>query len=90
MGELGEDASSLHREVGSYASETGVDVVCAIGPVSKALADGASAGCETHWFESKEEFLKASKEIIKEGDNCLVKASHGMEFPEIVSALEDF
>lgn len=90
MGELGEDAASLHREVGNYAAETGVDVVCAIGPVSKALAEGASAGCETHWFESKEEFLKASKEIIKEGDNCLVKASHGMEFPEIVSALENF
>ncbi len=90
MGELGEDAASLHKEVGNYAAETGVDVVCAIGPVSKALAGGASAGCETHWFESKEDFLKASKEIIKEGDNCLVKASHGMEFPEIVSALENF
>ncbi len=90
MGELGEDAASLHREVGSYAAQTGVDVVCAIGPVSKAIAEGASASCQTHWFETKEDFLKASKDIIKEGDNCLVKASHGMEFPEIVSALENF
>lgn len=90
MGELGEDAASLHKEVGSYAAQTGVDVVCAIGPVSKAIAEGASKGCQTHWFETKEDFLKASKDIIKEGDNCLVKASHGMEFPEIVSALENF
>ncbi len=90
MGELGEDASSLHKEVGVYAAETGIDVVCAIGPVSKTLAEGASSSCEVHWFETKEEFLQTCKEIIKEGDNCLVKASHGMEFPEIVSALEKF
>ena len=28
------------------------------------------------------------KNIMKEGDNVLVKASHGMHFPELVEALE--
>ena len=27
------------------------------------------------------------KDILKDGDNVLIKASHGMEFPEIVEAL---
>ena len=90
MGELGEEASELHREVGEYAAQKGIDVVCAIGSVSKALADGAKAeGCtEVHWFETKKEFLDTYKDIILPGDNVLVKASHGMAFPEIVDALQ--
>lgn len=28
-------------------------------------------------------------DIIKDGDNVLVKASHGMNFPQIVHALEE-
>ena len=90
MGELGEEASELHREVGEYAAEKGIDVVCAIGPVSKALAEGAKMGSvtEVHWFETKKEFLDTYKEIILPGDNVLVKASHGMAFPEIVDALQ--
>lgn len=90
MGELGEEASELHREVGEYAAKKGIDVVCAIGSVSKALADGAKAeGCtEVHWFETKKEFLDTCKDIILPGDNVLVKASHGMAFPEIVDVLQ--
>ena len=90
MGELGDDASALHKEVGEYAAKKGIDVVCAIGPVSKALAEGADSGASTevHWFETKQEFLDTYKDIIRPGDNVLVKASHGMAFPEIVDALQ--
>ena len=90
MGELGDDASALHKGVGEYAAKKGIDVVCAIGPVSKALAKGADSGVSTevHWFETKKEFLDTYKDIIRPGDNVLVKASHGMAFPEIVDALQ--
>ena len=33
-------------------------------------------------------FLAQMKDLLKEGDNVLVKASHGMHFPEIVDALQ--
>lgn len=91
MGELGENEKELHFETGAYAREKGIDVVCAIGPLAKGIAEGAkSAATQCHWFETKAEFLDAMGEIIKDGDNVLVKASHGMHFPELVDALAEF
>ena len=88
MGELGPDYAALHRSVGEYAAEIGIDLVCAIGPMSKEIAEGAASdGTKTLWFETKADFLAQTKDILKEGDNVLIKASHGMEFPEIVEAL---
>lgn len=91
MGELGEDTVSLHYDTGAYAGEKGVDLVCGIGELAKELVRGASAHGvpETYWFETKADFLEHMHEILKEGDNVLVKASHGMWFPEIVDALKE-
>ncbi len=86
MGELGDNTRELHREVGAYAAKKEIDLVCGIGPLSKELADGA----EGIWFETKAEFLAAMGRIIEDGDNVLVKASHGMEFTELVEALRAF
>ena len=93
MGELGDKTRELHREVGTYAAEKEIDLVCGIGPISKELVDGAvkGNGCtEGLWFETKAEFLAAMRKVIKDGDNVLVKASHGMQFTEIVDALQTF
>ena len=88
MGELGQDYAALHRSVGEYAAEIGIDLVCAIGPMSKEIAEGAASdGTKALWFETKADFLAQTKDILKDGDNVLIKASHGMEFPEIVEAL---
>ena len=88
MGELGPDYAALHRSVGEYAAEIGIDLVCAIGPMSKEIAEGAASdGTKALWFETKADFLAQTKDILKDGDNGLIKASHGMEFPEIVEAL---
>ena len=92
MGELGSDECALHREVGTYCAEKGIDVVCGIGDLAKHLVEGASTDStvETHWFESKADFLAEMKDIIQPGDNVLVKASHGMWFPELVESLQSF
>ena len=89
MGELGENSGEMHYETGKYAADNNIDVVCTIGNISKELADGAriNASCEVHWFEKTEDFLAVSGEIIKNGDNVLVKASHAMHFEKIVDAL---
>lgn len=88
MGELGDNQAELHRTVGSYAAELGIDVVCAIGELAAEIAEGAkSPDMEVLYFPSKTEFLAQAVDILREGDNVLIKASHGMEFPEIVEAL---
>ena len=92
MGELGEDTCELHREVGEYAAKQGIDLVCGIGPLSRNLTDGAqTTGTDTQsaWFETKADFLAAARELIREGDNVLVKASHGMQCSEIGAALRE-
>ncbi len=43
---------------------------------------------EVLWFETKADFLAAAGEFLKDGDNVLVKASHGMHLEEIVEALQ--
>lgn len=89
MGELGETGKELHFGTGAYAAEHGVDLVCGIGELAKEIVAGASeSGAEALWFATKAEFLDQMKAIIKEGDNVLVKASHGMNFPEIVDQLK--
>ncbi len=90
MGELGENEKQLHYNIGLYAAEHQIDVVCGIGPLSKSLTEGASTGENTraYWYENKKAFLDDWPNVIKHGDNVLVKASHAMKFEEIVEALK--
>ena len=89
MGELGENAGQMHCEVGRYAAEKNIDLVCGIGILGKEIVSGAASGENTEalWFETKADFLRTVKDIIKTGDNVLVKASHGMHLEEIVETL---
>ena len=43
---------------------------------------------EIHYFKTKAEFLENADKLLKKNDTVLVKASHGMHFPELVEALE--
>ena len=92
MGELGNDQAKMHYDTGAYASEREIDLVCGIGELAKELVRGASSGSHTQalWFETKADFLSQMHNLLKEGDNVLVKASHAMEFPEIVENLKGF
>ena len=89
MFELGEQEKELHYEVGEHAAQKEIDVLVAIGDLSANTAKGAS-GKKTavFHFETKAEFLSKAEEILKKGDTVLVKASHGMQFPEIVEELQ--
>ena len=91
MGELGDDTEKMHYETGAYAGEKGLDAVYGIGEAARAIVRGAKeAGVrEALWFASKADFLGHADELIKSGDNILIKASHGAEFPELVEALRE-
>lgn len=87
MFELGENENELHRQVGAHAAEKNIDLVICIGHLSKNTAEGAASANVIH-FDTKAEFFKHMTELLKKDDTILVKASHGMEFPEIVERLQ--
>ncbi|MBC5743205.1 UDP-N-acetylmuramoyl-tripeptide--D-alanyl-D-alanine ligase [Lachnospiraceae bacterium MD308] len=91
MGELGEGEKQLHFEIGAYAASQKIDLICGVGELAKYIIAGAKDDpvTETLWFKTKEDFLDTMKNIIREGDNVLVKASHGMQFPKLVDALKE-
>ena len=85
MKELGKDALSLHREVGVYAKEKGIDCLIAVGELSKAAAEGYGEGA--WYFPDVESCIEGIKELVKQDDTILVKASHSMHFEKITEAL---
>ncbi len=90
MFELGEREKELHREVGAYVAEKGIDVLVCVGDLSKYMYDEAERLSEKggiHYFRTREEMLASLEEILKPGDNILVKASHGMQFEKVVEFL---
>ena len=96
MGELGADELAMHREVGAYAAFKNTDVLVCIGALSKDMAEAAKEtvlatekNMKVFHFDTKENFYQNMGQILKENDTILVKASHFMEFPEIVKKLSE-
>ena len=88
MLELGPDTGRMHREVGAFAAEAGIDLVIGCGPLARHIADGAiDCSGNALYFESKAALLEALDGLIRPGDCVLVKASHSMAFEEIVKRL---
>ncbi|MBQ8039066.1 MAG: UDP-N-acetylmuramoyl-tripeptide--D-alanyl-D-alanine ligase, partial [Lachnospiraceae bacterium] len=90
MGELGADERKLHFAVGEHFAQKGIDMLFCTGVLSTEIVSGVVLGSpdtQVHYFGTKEALIEALKEEVKEGDTILVKASHFMDFPEIVKAL---
>ena len=86
MKELGTDEIALHREVGAYAKEVGIDMLVAVGPLSEATAEGYGKGA--YYYATVERCIDRLKRYLRPGDTILVKASHSMRFERIVEALQ--
>ena len=94
MGELGENEKLLHYNVGCHAADNQIDAIFAVGELSKELVKGVHAkdpdgNLICKHFDTKEALFEALPLLLMQGDSILVKASHFMEFPEIVKWLED-
>ena len=94
MFELGAGSDQMHYGVGAHAVKAGIDVLVCIGPLSSMTARGAretaaKAGSpiQVYHYNTKEEFFTSAGEVLREKDTLLVKASHGMEFAEIVERM---
>lgn len=86
MKELGVDELSLHHGVGEHAKKVGIDLLIAVGPLSKATAEGYGDGA--YYFADVESCIAAVNDLLQPGDTVLVKASHSMQFEKIVEVLK--
>ena len=89
MFELGDYAKQGHLMSGDVVAQSGVDVLYALGPNAKYYIEGAAGRLETHYFEDRNELVKALRSDIKKGDAVLFKASRGMKLEEIVKKVFD-
>ncbi len=98
MFELGDNEEKLHFEVGEYLAATSIDVLAAVGKLSKNIVDGVisyknahadTCSCRTYHFDNKEALIDVLPDILETKDNILVKASHGMEFPQIIQNIKN-
>ncbi|NLI53157.1 MAG: UDP-N-acetylmuramoyl-tripeptide--D-alanyl-D-alanine ligase [Clostridiales bacterium] len=88
MLELGQASADLHEEIGRYAAQKGVELLC-VGPMSEHMARGAAAVAPlcTQSFATQDELLAALPELLQDGDTILVKASRGMKLEQTVQFL---
>lgn len=97
MFELGENSHALHGEIGAYAAAAGIDRICCVGEEAaymyRAACGQTAPAAQAVYFSTKEELLKALEsdltQYVPRGSTVLVKASHGMEFTEIVERFKD-
>ena len=82
MMELGDDEAQLHRSVGEYAREKGVDFMWTWGERAKHICAGFGEGALN--FETKQELGEYIINNIKAGDSIVFKASHSRRFEDII------
>ena len=75
----------MHREVGEYAREKGVDVLLALGDATKEAV--ASFGREAVYFERTEALISSVMPMLCEGTTVLVKGSRFMAMERIVQGI---
>jgi UDP-N-acetylmuramoyl-tripeptide--D-alanyl-D-alanine ligase len=91
MGELGTDERALHYEVGTCVGEQIIDALFCAGTLAEEYKKAAAAvnpDCEIFYFPTRDEMLPALLGYVRAGDTILVKASHFMQFPAVVQALQ--
>jgi UDP-N-acetylmuramoyl-tripeptide--D-alanyl-D-alanine ligase len=100
MLELGPSAKRAHAGIGRLAARSGIDLMVAVGPLSRHAADaaraaGAAAGhtrrrrrsAAVHPFDDSESAARFLLSETRRGDLVLVKGSRGMKMERVVSAL---
>lgn len=90
MLEMGDFAHVLHEQVGQFAKSINLDLLCAVGPLSKYIASGAkdsTSNMQVLYYSNQEEFITQIKDLFYSGDTILFKASRGMHFEQMVEAV---
>ena len=86
---LGAGVDDLHREMGIFAANCGIDSLICCGDKARYMMEGFNfaGGSSACFFENKADLISAFSHLIKKDDAVLVKASNGMKFMELLPAL---
>jgi UDP-N-acetylmuramoyl-tripeptide--D-alanyl-D-alanine ligase len=87
MAELGPDAPRYHREIGRHASNVGVDVLLAVGPLAAHYLEGQTEIPAALHAAGVPEALAALDDVLQPGDCVLVKASRALGLEAVAEAL---
>lgn len=87
MGELGQGAEDLHREIGEFAKGQGVDRLIAVGPFGSAYQQGFGEGCDV--CASQEEAVSRLKSVEASPLSILVKGSRSSAMDLVVEGLQE-
>jgi UDP-N-acetylmuramoyl-tripeptide--D-alanyl-D-alanine ligase len=85
MLELGRASAQLHREIGEFASASGVGLMLAVGPRAGAIA-GSFSG-ESHRARDAQEAALLLPGLLRAGDTVLVKGSRGVGLEHVAERL---
>ncbi len=86
MFELGKNASTEHKKIGSALKNFKCDVLVTVGTMAECIHEKANVKVKVH-YTGREAVAMYLKEIVQRGDLVLVKGSHGMKMNEIVQLL---
>ena len=82
MLELGVEAENLHRALGRYAAESGVNVLVGVRGLARFMVEEAvragMVGDSVHFFENVAEAGDFARGLLREGDVALFKGSRGV------------
>ncbi len=85
MRELGENSAELHREVGAYARDAGIDQLWGVGPELENSV--AAFGANGRYFKDREAALDALSGQFGDGDTVLIKGSRSAGMEQLLRVL---
>lgn len=85
MGELGDEAVELHRQVGDEARRVGIERLYAIGELSRGTAE--AFGENGHFFTEQQQLIEALLPEMKSDVTVLVKGSRSSHMERVVEAI---
>lgn len=89
--ELGEFSKQMHEKIGEEVVNNNIDTLVTVGKEAKTISDtvkNKSKNIDVYSFDENQDASNLLKQIMKENDIILVKASNGMHFEEIVESIK--
>lgn len=85
MLELGDISEKAHTDVGETVALCGIDLLFTVGNAARHIHKKASSmGVTARHFETKAELAEELKNVLREGDTVLFKASNSMKLEEVM------
>jgi UDP-N-acetylmuramoyl-tripeptide--D-alanyl-D-alanine ligase len=85
MMELGSASEALHREIGAYARESGIERLLAVGTRAKGAADAFGPGAA--WFDNVDDLITEARRTLRPDVAVLVKGSRSNRLERVAQAL---